>query len=235
MKRFYRAVAVEPVEGGWRVTLDGRPVKTQGRRPQQVPTRALAEAMAAEWATQGNEINAATFFLRDLADYAIDMIAADREAVIAEIVPFAETDTLCYRADPDEPFHRRQCDVWDPLLATAEQRHGLRFERVSGIIHRPQPPETLAVLRALLAAEDDFTLAALKTLASLAASLVIGLAAVEPDADATELWNAANLEEDWQVEQWGSDYLAEQLRERRLETFTQALRFVTLLRDHGAG
>ncbi len=235
MKRFYKSVAVELVDAGWRVMLDGRPIKTQGRRPQQVPTRALAEAMAAEWAAQGAEIEPATFFLRDLADYAIDMIAADRDAVIGEIVPFAETDTLCYRADPDEPFHRRQCAVWDPLLTAAEQRHGLKFERVSGIIHHPQPPETLAALRALLEAQDDFTLAALKTLASLAASLVIGLAALDEDADAEALWNAANLEEDWQVEQWGSDYLAEEVRARRLKTFTQALRFITLLRDQGAG
>ncbi len=235
MKRFYKAVAVEPVENGWRVTLDGRPIRTQGRQLQQVPTRALAEAMAEEWAAQGDEIDAACFFLRDLADYAVDMVAADRNAAIAEIVPFAETDTLCYRADPDEPFHRRQCAVWDPLLSAAELRHGLKFERVSGIIHRAQPAETLAALRALLAAQDDFTLAALKTLASISASLVIGLAALEAGAYATELWNAANLEEDWQAEQWGSDYLAEQVRARRLATFTQALRFVTLLRDQGAG
>lgn len=232
MKRFYKEVTVAAAEGdaGWRVLLDGRQIRTAGGRPQVVPTRALAEALATEWAEQGDEIDTARFALRDMADYAIDVVANDRAATVRELLPYAETDTLCYRAEDGEALHDRQLDVWEPLLTAAEHRWDVRFERVSGIIHRAQPAATLARMEAVLGAEGDFALAALKMLSSLAASLVIALAALAPDADAEALWNAANLEEDWQAELWGKDAEAEARRERRFRGFAAAMRFAALAR-----
>jgi len=228
MKRFYKDVAVEPADGGWRVTLDGRAIRTQQGKPQIVPTRALAEAMAQEWSAQGDEIDPASLPLRDLADYAIDEVTRDPAALIAALLPYAETDTLCYRADPDEPLHARQLQLWEPVLQRAEARLGVRFERASGIVHRPQPAETLAALQAILDAYDAYTLAALKTLASLAHSLVVALEALEDGADPEALWAAANAEEDWQAEQWCWEWTAEERRARRLGTFTLAMRFARL-------
>lgn len=230
MKRFYKTVTTEAVDGGWEVRLDGRAIKTPGKRPQIVPTHALAEAMAAEWAGQGDEIDITAFALRDLADYAIDAVGTDRALVIRETLPFGETDTLCYRGDAGEALHERQLEVWEPLLAAAEQRWDVHFERIGGVIHRPQPEATRARLEAVLAAEDDFALSALRTLASLAASLVIGLAAIAPAADAAALWDAANLEEDWQAELWGKDAEAEALRARRFASFAATMRFAQLAR-----
>lgn len=228
MKRFYKQVTVEESEGGWRVTLDGRPIRTQGGAAQIVPTRELAEALADEWRAQGDEIDPKSFVLRDLADYAIDQVARDPAASVARLMPYAETDTLCYRADPDEPLYRRQQDLWDPLLQAAEARQGVRLERVSGVVHRPQPPETLARLRDVLNALDPFTLAALETLTCLTASLTIGLLALEPGADPATLFAAANCEQDWQAEQWGWDAQAEEGRKLRLEAFRKAARFAHL-------
>jgi chaperone required for assembly of F1-ATPase len=231
VKRFYTAVATEPCTGGWRVTLDGRPIRTQGGAAQVVPNAALAEALAAEWHAQGEEIDPATFPYRDMADYAIDHVAADRAGMIDTLLAYAETDTLCYRADPDEPLYRRQREVWEPLLTAIETREGIRFERASGVIHRAQPPETLAKLRARLDALDAFTLAALQPLASLAASLGVALSALEPDADLGVLWHAASLEELWQAELWGHDEAAGARRERRGRDFAAAARFARLARD----
>ena len=231
MKRFWKDVAVSELDGGFGVTLDGRAVKTQGGRALSVPNRALAEALATEWAAQGEVIDPAKFALRDLADLAIDVIAPDRTTSIAALLRFAETDTLCYRAEPDEPLHARQVELWEPLLSAAEARLDLHFSRISGVIHQPQPLEALQRLEQVLAAEDNFALAALTTLASLAASLVIGLAGLLPSADPVTLWNAANLEEDWQAEQWGQDSDAMALRARRLETFSAAVNFAQLARD----
>jgi chaperone required for assembly of F1-ATPase len=225
MKRFWKDVSIDQTEGGWRVLLDGRPVRTQGGAAQIVPNRTLADLLAAEWAAQQEEIDPATFLGRDLADYAIDSVGTDREAAIATMLRYGETDTLCYRADPDEPLFPRQIKIWEPLLTRVEADHGLQFERVSGILHRAQPPETLNRLRALLHLHNDYTLAAVGTLASLAASLSIALLALEPDADADMLWAAANLEEDWQVEQWGRDAAAEERRTRRLGEFRFAMLF----------
>ena len=228
MKRFYKEAVPAEVGAGWQVMLDGRGVKSQGGQAQIVPGEALARALAQEWAAQGEEIDPAGFVLRDLADYAIDVVTPDRAAAIAGLLRYAETDTLCYRADPDEPFHARQNEVWEPLLEAAEARWDVHFERISGIIHRPQPAETLRRLEKVLAAHDPFVLAALNTLASLSASLVIALAALEPDADITALWDAAELEADWQVEQWGEDHEASARRAYRGATFAAAAGFARL-------
>ncbi len=228
MKRFYKEVSVAPEGDGWRVMLDGRAVKTQGKNPQIVPTQALAEAMAGEWAAQGEEIDTAAFPLRDLADFAIDMGHDGRDALAEEITGYAETDTLCYRAEPGEPLYERQIAVWEPILTAAEHRWDAHFERISGIIHRPQPAETLARMQAAVHALDSFTLAPLRMLTGLSASLVIGLAAIQPDADAESLWTAASLEEDWQAELWGRDAEAEAVRKARLDAFALGMRFVAL-------
>ncbi len=230
MKRFYRAVTTVAADGGWRVLLDGRGIKTAAGAPQIVPTRALAEALAAEWSAQGETIDPTRFPLRDSADYAIDAIAGGAEDAVTGLLPYAETDTLCYRADPDEPLHRRQLETWEPILGEAEARLGIHFTRISGIVHKPQPAETLARLRHELAAQDAFTLAALRMLISLSASFVVGLLAIAPDADLDALWLAANLEEEWQADLWGREWEAEERRAQRREAFLLAARFAELAR-----
>jgi chaperone required for assembly of F1-ATPase len=196
-----------------------------------VPTRALAEVMAQEWDEQGDEIDPARFLFRDMADYAIDVVAPDPAAAIASLLPYAATDTLCYRAEPDEPFAARQRLMWEPLLTAAETRLGVRFVRISGVMHKPQLPETLERLREELATLDAFALAALRNTAGLAASLVIGLAALDAQADVDALWDAANLEEDWQVELWGKDWEAAELRAKRAAAFAAAAKFAQLARN----
>lgn len=230
MKRFWREVTLEPADGGWQVALDGRRVKTARGGAQVAPTHPLGEALANEWRGQGQDIDPAGFVFRDMADYAIDIVAIDPADAIRRILGYAEGDTLCYRAEPDEPLAARQRAAWEPLLKAAEAAHGVRFERIAGILHRPQPATTLDALCARLEKLDPFALAALQTLASLAASLVIGLAALEPGADAEALFAASNLEEDWQAEQWGWDYQAEETRAYKLATFLAAAKFATLAR-----
>jgi len=229
MKRFYKEVSVGERDGRWHVLLDGRAVKTVGGRAQALPTEALAEQLAAEWAAQGEEIDPALFLYRDMADYALDVVAPDPAQAVRELLPYGETDTLCYRAEPGDALRREQDLVWEPLLAAAEARHGLAFARIGGIMHQAQPAETLARLEELLGGLDAFALAALRNLAGLAASLVIGLSALD-GVPAEELWTAANLEEDWQAERWGHDAEAEARREARRKVFVAAARFAELAR-----
>lgn len=230
MKRFYKEVSVAGQDGAWQVTLDGRAIRTVGGQPQKVPTKALAEALAAEWAAQGEEIDPTSFVLRDMADYALDVVGRDRAEAIASLLPYAETDTLCYRADPEDALFERQNEVWEPILAAAEVRHGIRMQRISGIMHKPQPAESLAALRARLEDADAFTLAALRNMASLAASLLIALEAAEPEADVAALWAAASLEEEWQADLWGRDWEAEERREKRAQAFALSAEFVGMVR-----
>ncbi len=229
MKRFYKRVEVAVDGSGWRVLLDGRGIKTAAGKPQIVPTEALAAALAAEWAGQGEELDPKAFRLRDLTDYALDIVGDDRDAVIRSLLRFAETDTLCYRGDAGEALWDRQQQVWEPLLKAAEARWHIHFVRIEGVIHQPQPPATLERLAAVLAAQSDLHLAALNTLASISTSLVIALAALHPGADIVALWDAANLEEDWQAELWGKDAEAEALRAIRFAEFVSAVGFARLI------
>lgn len=231
MKRFYKNATIIRHDRGWQVMLDGRALKTQGGRPQIVPTPALAQALADEWSGQGETIDLRGFVLRDMADYAIDIAGPERAATIAALLGFAQTDTLCYRAEPDEPLRAAQNALWDPILTEAEAKWDIHFTRIAGVIHQPQPESTLARLEKVLTAQSDFSLAALTTLASLAASLAIGLAALDSAADPAALWLAANLEEDWQADLWGKDAEAQSLRSRRAATFAAAAQFIALAKS----
>lgn len=225
MKRFYKDVTTSRTEQGWIVSLDGRPLKTQGGQPQVVPSEALVERIAAEWREQGEVIDPASFRHRDMADYALDVVSADSSEVVRKLLGYAETDTLCFRADPEDPLYRRQQEMWDPILETMEAREGVKLHRISGILHRPQTAETREKLRARLEALDPFTLTALEQTTSLSASLCIGLEALQENADAEALWNAASLEEDWQADLWGRDEEAEERRSRRKSDFLAAIDF----------
>lgn len=225
MKRFYKQVSVREIEGGWQVMLDARALKTVKGSPQTVPTKALADGLAAEWDAQGEKVDPATMPMRDMTDYAIDMVAPDPKALIDKAVQYGDTDTLLYRADPDEPLFARQQELWEPIVTAFEARLGASFSRISGIMHRPQNEETLAALRGELTGQSPFALAAIEMMTHLAASLITGLSAAQREADALALWNAANLEEDWQIEQWGRDEEAEERREKRTGDFLKAREF----------
>lgn len=225
MKRFYKAVEAVETDLGWQVMLDGRPVKTQAGRPQLLPGEMLAQMLAEEWERQGEEIDPSAFAGRDMADYAIDVVAQDREPVTDRLLAYSETDTLCYRADPDEPLFRRQQEVWEPILSAFEAREGVTLHRVSGIMHRPQAKASVERLRAKLSSLGPFHLAPLESLTALTASLCAGMTALEPDADAEGLWEAAHLEENWQTELWGEDAEAAARQEKRRTDFLKAVEF----------
>ncbi|XUU61977.1 ATP12 family chaperone protein [Erythrobacter sp. HA6-11] len=229
MKRFYEQVSVAEAGGGWQVMLDERGLKTVGGKAQIVPTKALAQALAREWEEQGEDIDVKRFRLRDTADYAIEHVAAKPAEVITKLLGYVETDTLCYRADPEDALFQRQLDEWEPILQGFELREGLKLVRVSGIVHREQPQDTLAKLQAKLETRDPFTLAGLELLASLAASLIVALEVIEPETDPEVLWRAASLEEEWQAELWGRDAQAEERRAERRTAFLTAADWLKFL------
>lgn len=231
MKRFYKDVSIANAGDGWQVMLDGRGVKSQGGSPQVVPTRALAELLAGEWRDQGEEIDPRSFVYRDMADYAIDVIEGGKAEAVANLIRFSETDTLCYRADPGTPLFEKQEQLWEPVVKQCEGRRGVTFARVSGVVPHPQKGETIAALTDFLEGHDGFQLAGMQTMTALAASLIIGLAALEDGADAESLFDAANCEEDWQADLWGWDELAAKARIMRVQAFTMAHDFLKAARS----
>ena len=239
MKRFYETVTATCCSRhsresgndgqGWTVELDKRPVRTPARHPLVLPTQALAEAIAAEWLAQGDKIDPRSMPLTGLANAAIDRVAPDGAAFARNLGRYAETDLLCYRADGPEELVMREQAVWEPLLAWARGRYDIAFETTAGIVHRPQPPATVARLAEAVAARDAFGLAALSPLVTIGGSLVIALALAEGAIAADAAFDAAHLDEIWQAEQWGEDSLATHARDARRRDFRAAADFLRLL------
>lgn len=229
MKRFYKSSEAVAVDGGWSVQLDGRPIRTPARQALVVPTAALAQAVADEWAAQGDDIEPATMPLTGLANAAIDRVASDRTAFVESLVAYADGDALAYRADQPDDLVRRQAATWNPILDWAERRYGVEFELVTGIMHRPQPVATVARLRAALEALDDFALTGMQPLVTISGSLVVALAVADDAIDEDAAWAAGQLDELYQAEKWGEDSLAAQSRANRRAAFAAGRRFLTLL------
>lgn len=229
MKRFYKESDIASNDDGWSVTLDGRPIRTPAKRPLVVPTEALARAVADEWAAQGEAISPATMPLTGLANAAIDRVGTERLAFVDSLAAYGDGDALAYRADHPDDLVQRQLAVWNPILDWAERRYGVEFELVQGIMHRPQPPATVARLRAALDELDDFALTAMQPLVTISGSLVIALAVLEAAIDEDEAWEAGQLDELYQAEKWGEDDLAAKSRASRRDAFAAARRFLTLL------
>ena len=229
LKRFYEAVTVTDEPGGFGIALDGRPVRTPERAPLVLPSRPLAEAIAAEWAAQGDHILPATMTLTRLANTALDRVAGREQPVAADIVAYAGCDLLCYRADSPERLVARQAAAWDPLLTWARRALGSGFVCVTGVVHHPQPAGALEALGRALEHQEAFRLAALHTITTLSGSAIIALALGEGAVSADAAWTAAHVDEDWQIEQWGADSEAEARRAARRQEFDCAVRLLELL------
>lgn len=228
MKRFYKAVEVAAENGRHAIRLDGRGIKTPARAPLAVPSQPLAEAIAAEWDAQGDEIDPRSMPFTGLANAAIDRVGPERAAFIRDLGGYGETDLLCYRADGPGSLVTSQIEAWDPLLDWARQRYDIAFHLVTGIMHRPQPPATVARLAEAVAARDAFALAGLSPLVTIGGSLVAALAVIEGAIDPAAAFAVTHLDELWQVAQWGEDRLATQARTAREADFMAASGFVAL-------
>lgn len=204
-RRFYKAAAAAPVEGGFAVQLDGRTPKSPARKPLVAPTKALAEMIAAEWDAQVEYIDNSLMPASRLAFTAIDRIAETRAEVAREVTAYASSDHLCYRAEHPTPLVERQNREWGAILDWAKAEHGLAFTPVAGIIHQPQPPATLAAVEALALTLDDFTLAGVAFAAGLFGSTVLALAVRAGRLTGQRALDLSRLEETFQAEQWGQD------------------------------
>ena len=226
VKRFYRSASVG--EGG-RILLDGRPVRTPGRRDLAVPGAALAEAIADEWNAQEDLIDPRAMPLTGLANAAIDRIAPDPAAFARGLAAYGESDLLYYRAEGPAALAARQTALWDPILVWAQQRYDAVFELATGVIHMKQPEESVARLSQAVAGRDPFQLAGLSPLVTISGSLLIALALAEGELGLDQAWAAASLDEQWQAEQWGEDAEAAAALAARRRDFAAAARFLALL------
>lgn len=229
-KRFYKRAEAIAVEGGFSIALDGRHARTPAKYPLVLPTKDLGDAVAAEWEAQGETIDPATMPLTRIANVAIDGVAREREAVAAEIVKYAGSDLVCYRAENPERLVAKQSAHWDPVLGFARDALGARFVLAEGVMFVGQPEEALEAVAHAIPRDDVFALTALNVLTTLTGSALIALALHRGALDVDGAWAAANVDDDWNEELWGYDSEASARKANRETEMRAAARMMVLSR-----
>jgi chaperone required for assembly of F1-ATPase len=230
IKRFYKQVDSAAGPEGFAIRLDGKPVKTPIGRRLEVPAPALAEAIVAEWLAQEAEVRPASMPLTQLASTALDRVGPERAAIAAQMMDYAGTDLLCYRADFPPDLAERQARHWQPLLDWADEALGSRLTVTAGIVAVTQPEPALTALRAHLDGLDVWRLTAAQSACAATGSLVLALALTAGRIDAAQAFALAHLDEDYQIEKWGEDYEAADRRAALRADLAAAERLLALCR-----
>lgn len=228
-RRFWKHATVTPVASGWQVALDDRPLRTPGKHVLELPTEALARAIAAEWDAVEDLIDPTAMPLTRAANSTIEKVAPQAAAVAAMLAGYAETDLLCYRDDRQERLAREQAELWNPLLDWAARALGARLSITAGVVPVTQDRMALATLKALVDALDPWALTALHDLVTLPGSLVLGLAVLHGRIDAAEAHALSRLDEEFQARMWGRDDEAEAAAAARATAMADAQRFWHLI------
>ncbi|ARJ68238.1 ATPase [Magnetospirillum sp. ME-1] len=229
MKRFYKECVAAPRDGGFAILLDGKSVKTPGARPLAVPAQPMAEAIAAEWNAQGDQVLPSTMPMTQLASTALDRVGPERAHMVGQLMNYAGTDLLCYRAETPGDLVSRQSTAWQPLLDWAAQALDAPLLTTTGLTAVAQPEASLAALRRHVEAYDDWRLTALQSSTAAMGSLILGLALVEGRLDAEAAFEASQVDETYQIEQWGEDWEAADRRAELKRDIVAAARFLGLL------
>lgn len=230
MRRFYKDAGIGEAGRGWAVLLDAKAIKTPAKAALELPTKNLAQAIAVEWAAQGENVRPQEMPLMRLACTAIDRVAPQAPAVVDELVGYGRSDALCYRATGPADLVERQARLWQPWLDWASRALGATMVVTQGVRHVEQDEGALASLRKAIQAFDAFGLSGLHALVTGYGSLILGLAAATGAAAPEIAWEAARCDEAYQEERWGID--AEALKRSRniKDEIDAALRFVALLK-----
>jgi chaperone required for assembly of F1-ATPase len=227
-QRFYKTVSVAGTKAPFAVRLDERPLRTPLKRALELPTGALAQAVATEWEGQAEKIEPHTMPLTRLANTALDRVEPDRDRIINEIVDFAGSDLVCYRAGEPLGLVERQAKAWRPVLDWARSALGAEFQVTEGVVHVRQPDAVLQATRHYLAQKSSWDLTAIHNITTLTGSALIAAMACANAVPASEAWTAAHVDEDWQIEHWGWDEEARHRRNHRRREFDTCLRFCEL-------
>mgnify|MGYP001809725193 CR=1 FL=1 len=214
IKRFYAEAGAMEAGDGFTVSLDGRGLKTPAKAAFIAPTRALAQACAAEWARQGDEVRPDSMPLTRLCNVAIDRTPLARAELAVGIGQYVETDLVCHRAEGPDVLVKRQAQSWDPIVDWARGELGAAFTVVTGVIAALDDPLGAGAATAKAAALDDFRLTGLAHGVGLMGSAALAFALMQARLSAQDAFDAAALDDIYQLEAWGEDAEARARLER---------------------
>ena len=232
IKRFYEAAAVGEVDGGYALMLDGRGARTPAKNRLVAPTRAIAEAIAAEWAAQDAIINPMTMPLTRFANSVVESVVDRVTPVRDDVAKYLHSDLLFYRAGHPQALVEKEAAHWDPVLFWAADTLGAHFILGEGITHVRQPDTAVEAAKAALP-HDPWSVAAIHVVTTLTGSALLALALAHGARDPDQVWDAAHVDEDWNRDQWGVDEEVAARRAAREVDFRAAVRILRAVRPLG--
>ncbi len=235
MKRVYKLVSQTKTEDGYAIQLDGKFVKTSLNQPLAAPNKTVADAIVKEWSEQTDEIVPDSMPITQILTSAIDRIR-ERAAMTQTLLKYLDTDLLCYRVKQPEVLAKRQKEVWDRWLTWFDEHFESPLDVTYGLEALRQDPDTHKQIWNYLEALDDHYFTVLQIVTSLSGSIVLGLAFIEHEATADDVYNAAELEEIYHAEIAGeAEHVADPVQERRQASMRRDLamcaKFMELLQD----
>ena len=228
-KVFWSEVTVGKVDDGFAVLLDGREINTPLKSKLYLPTKALAQEIASEWASIEDNIDSEKLPLTKIANAVIDKVSVESDGIIPMLAEYATTDLVCYRATKPAGLIKRQQEVWDPLIEWFANDYGVRLKVGTGVMPITQSPDVLDICSKALRGYTAFELAAIYDLITLSGSFVIGMAAADKKLSISEAWSASRVDEDWQMQEWGEDEEATELARTRQLAFERSSFVLDLL------
>ena len=214
-KRFYQSVTLDHDEAGHFVRLDGRELKTPGKKPVRVPSEEIAARLRDEWdavpAPEDGEINPVLMPVTRLANVVSEGVSDRRDTLISEVRSYAGTDLLSYRAPDPEEFVTRQSQAWDPWIDWAAKRN-IRLETTDSIRAIEQPEDSLNAVADYASKLPDFSLVLFVHLTAVYGSTILALAVSEQALDPAEAFDLSRLDELYRAEIWGADEEDERVR-----------------------
>ena len=231
-KRFYAQAGVVKADDGFAITLDGRPIKTPSGRIVSVPSREIADEIAAEWEAQKETIDPLTMPMTRFANSVVDAVVDRIGLVRDDVAKYLQSDLLFYRAGHPEALVAREAHHWNPVLFWAAEAFGAHFILAEGVVHVREPEQAVEAARAALP-DEPWRVAAAHVVTTLTGSALLALALAHGRLDAASVWTAAHVDEDWNAEQWGRDEEAESRRAARFTDFSAAARILRALSQVG--
>jgi chaperone required for assembly of F1-ATPase len=234
-RRFFKEATAGNSDGSFVLLLDGRLAKTPRGNPIALPALAAAEAIANEWAAQGDWLDWAEMPMTRIVHSAIDGVAQARGVTAADITKYAATDLVCYRAEGPRTLVEAQAAAWDPVLAFARKKLGAVFVCTECVMFVEQPAAACAAVAeavahiAVAGEAAPFAFAALHVMTTLTGSVLIALAAAHGELAPEDAWRAAHVDEDFEIEAWGEDAEALARRKDRWRDFAAAARLLKLV------
>jgi chaperone required for assembly of F1-ATPase len=228
-KRFYKEVGVAEVGGGFAVTLDGKPIKTPSGKTVVVPRRAIADAISAEWSAQNETIDPLTMPMTRFANSVVQSVVERAELVAADVAKYLGSDLLFYRAGHPEALVAKEAAHWDPIVFWAADALGAHFMLAEGINYVRQPDAAISAVRKAFPA-DPWSIAALHVVTTLTGSALLALALTHGVREPADIWAAAHVDEDFNIEQWGLDEEVAARRAARVVDFEAATRILNAMK-----